>query len=212
VTGCQLFDAAIGWCAIAWGEQGVVGVQLPERTPAATLARLRRRLPAALPTALPKALPKAEERPPPPEVSTTIDAIVRLLAGEHVDLGHVVLDMRGVPAFHRRVYEVAREIPAGSTMTYGEVAAHVGEPGAARAVGQALGRNPFPIVVPCHRVLAAGGKPGGFSGGDGVATKLRMLTIEGARPAPHPTLFDSGSPSQPSGGPTVDAAGPKAST
>ena len=89
--------------------------------------------------------------------------------------------MDGVPEFHRRVYEAARAIPPGNTLSYGDIAKRVGAPGAARAVGQALGRNPFPIVVPCHRVLAAGGKIGGFSAQGGVATKRRMLAIEGAR-------------------------------
>jgi methylated-DNA-[protein]-cysteine S-methyltransferase len=95
-----------------------------------------------------------------------------------------------VPAFHRRVYEVARAIPPGATLSYGEIAARLGQHGAARAVGQALGRNPFAIVVPCHRVLTAGGKLGGFSANGGVATKRRLLSLEGARPSGQPGLFD----------------------
>lgn len=103
-----------------------------------------------------------------------------LLSGEPIDLADVVLDMDGVPEFHQRVYGVTRRIPPGETRTYGEIATALGEPGAARAVGQALGRNPFPIVVPCHRVLAAGGKAGGFSAPGGTRTKMKILDIEGA--------------------------------
>jgi len=102
------------------------------------------------------------------------------MRGEACDLASVVLDMSGVPPFHRRVYEMARTIAPGCTMSYGELASRLGVPGSARAVGQALGRNPFPIVVPCHRVLASSGKPGGFSASGGVGTKLRMLALEGA--------------------------------
>src|SRR5207247_6696232 len=109
------------------------------------------------------------------------EQMVALLRGAPTDLAAVALDMDGVRAFHRRVYEVARTIPAGKTLSYGDIAARLGAPRAARAVGQALGRNPFPIVVPCHRVLAAGGKPGGFSANGGVATKLRLLAIEAAQ-------------------------------
>src|SRR5207302_5142309 len=158
-----------GRCGIAWGECGVAGVQLPEAGEAETRARMLHRFPAAGETA------------PPPEVQQTIERIVALLRGEASDLSTVALDMDGVPEFHRRVYDAARTIPPGGTLSYGDIARRVGAPGAARAVGQALGRNPFPIVVPCHRVLAAGGKIGGFSAQGGVATKLRMLAIEGAQ-------------------------------
>jgi O-6-methylguanine DNA methyltransferase len=168
-SGFALFDTAIGPCGVAWGERGVAGVQLPESGERETRARMLHRFPAA------------GEAPPPPEVQDVVDRIVALLRGEAGDLSAVALDMDGVPTFHRRVYEVARAIPPGVTLTYGDIAARVGAPGAARAVGQALGRNPFPIVVPCHRVLAAGGKIGGFSAQGGVATKRRMLAIEGAQ-------------------------------
>jgi methylated-DNA-[protein]-cysteine S-methyltransferase len=124
--------------------------------------------------------PTAGEALPPPEVRRSIDSIVALLRGEASDLSAIALDMDGVPPFHRRVYEVARSIPPGKTLSYGDIAARLDARGAARAVGQALGQNPFPIVVPCHRVLAAGGKLGGFSAHGGIATKLRMLAIEGA--------------------------------
>jgi O-6-methylguanine DNA methyltransferase len=168
-SGFMLFDTAIGRCGIAWGERGVAGVQLPEAGDPETRARMLHRFPAA------------GEAVPPPEVQRAIDGIVGLLRGEANDLSGVALDMEHVPAFHRRVYEVARTIPPGITLSYGGIAARLGASGAARAVGQALGRNPFPIVVPCHRVLAAGGKIGGFSAEGGITTKRRMLAIEGAR-------------------------------
>ena len=168
-SGFALFDTAIGRCGIAWSERGIAGVQLPEAGEAETRARMLHRFPAA------------GEAAPPPEVQRAIDSIVGLLRGEDSDLSGIALDMDGVPEFHRRVYEAARAIPPGNTLSYGDIAKRVGAPGAARAVGQALGRNPFPIVVPCHRVLAAGGKIGGFSAQGGITTKRRMLSIEGAR-------------------------------
>lgn len=167
--GLALFDTAIGRCGIVWGERGVVGVQIPEKDAHATRACLRRRA------------PEARETSPPPAVQRAVDAIVMLLRGEASDLSAVALDMEGISPFHRRVYEIARTIPPGATRSYGEVAAQLGAPGAARAVGQALGRNPFAIVVPCHRVVAASGRPGGFSANGGVTTKLRLLSIEAGR-------------------------------
>ncbi|SFB51042.1 methylated-DNA-[protein]-cysteine S-methyltransferase [Amycolatopsis marina] len=175
--GFTVFDTAIGWCGIAWGEHGIVGAQLPEGSEQATRDRLRRRF------------PDAEETVPPAAARQAIDGVTELLRGTAVDLSDVELDLAGVPAFHRRVYEVARTIPPGSTLTYGDVAHRLNAPGSARAVGQALGSNPFAPIVPCHRVLAANGGTGGFSAGGGTATKLRMLTIEGAR-ADEPALFD----------------------
>lgn len=176
--GFVIFDTAIGACAIAWGGRGVVGVQLPEAGEAATRARMARRF------------PEASEASPPPEVQRAIDLIAALLGGAASDLSPIALDMDALPAFHRRVYEVARTIPPGETLSYGEVANRLGEPGAARAVGHALGRNPFAVVVPCHRVLAAGGRIGGFSAAGGAVTKRRLLAIEGARTADPPSLFD----------------------
>jgi methylated-DNA-[protein]-cysteine S-methyltransferase len=172
----SLFDTAIGQCGIAWNDRGVVGVQLPEASEGGTRMRMLQRFPAA------------GEAAPPPEIRRALDSIVALLEGEAADLSAIALDMAEVPPFHRRVYERARRIPPGATLSYGEIAAGIGSPGAARAVGQALGQNPFPIVVPCHRVLAAGGKIGGFSAHGGVATKRRMLAIEGAPVAGKPAL------------------------
>lgn len=174
-----LFDTAIGRCGIAWGERGIVAVQLPEVREAETRARLVRRL------------PQAREADPPGEAAAAIVGIVALLRGEARDLSQIELDMDGVPEFHCRVYAAARTIPPGTTVTYGELATLLNEPAAARAVGQALGRNPFPIIVPCHRVLAAGGGTGGFSARGGVATKMRMLSIEKANTGNAPGLFDN---------------------
>jgi methylated-DNA-[protein]-cysteine S-methyltransferase len=165
----HLFATPIGACGIAWGDRGVVGVQLPEGSEAAVRARIRGQF------------PEAREAPPPPAVRRAIDGIVALLTGEARDLSDVELDMRQVPPFHRRVYEAARAIPPGATLAYGEIAARLGEPGAARDVGSALGQNPFAIIVPCHRVVGAKGKPGGFSAHGGVKTKLRLLSIEGVQ-------------------------------
>src|ERR1700682_6327744 len=176
--GFTLFDTAIGRCGIAWNERGVIGVQLPESDPLKTRARLLNQS------------PDLREAPPPPDVQRAIDRIVGLLRGEASDLTQVALDLDQVPVFERRVYEVARTIPPGATISYGEIATRLGDRGLARDVGQALGRNPFPLIVPCHRVLAAGGKVGGFSANGGVTTKLRLLTIERARTSDAPTLFD----------------------
>jgi methylated-DNA-[protein]-cysteine S-methyltransferase len=170
-----LFDTAIGSCALIWSGRGVAGVQLPEANTAATRARVLRRFPAAT------------EAPPPPDVQRVIDGIVALLRGEARDLTGIAIDAE-VPEFNARVYAIARTIQPGQTMTYGEIAERLGEKSLAREVGKALGENPTPLIVPCHRVLAAGGKTGGFSASGGVVTKLRLLTIEGAQPG-GPTLF-----------------------
>ena len=175
--GFVLFDTAIGCCGIVWRGSGIVGVQLPEASEQATRARISRRYPEAM------------QIPAPVFVRSAIDGIVSLVAGRSSDLSTIVLDMDGVPPLHRKVYELARTIPPGQTLTYGQLASRIGEPGAARAVGQALGRNPFAIVVPCHRVVAAGGRTGGFSADGGVATKLRLLSIERASVPDPTTLF-----------------------
>jgi methylated-DNA-[protein]-cysteine S-methyltransferase len=178
--GFHLFGTPIGVCGIAWGDQGIVGVQLPESSEAAARTRFEHELPGT------------REVPPPPEVRRAVDGIVALLGGEARDLSFIELDMRHVPPFHRRVYEVARMIPPGATLSYGEIAARLGEPGAARDVGSALGQNPFAIVVPCHRVLAANGKLGGFSAHGGIRTKLRLLSIEGVQAPGTLPLFERG--------------------
>lgn len=173
-----IFDTAIGPCGIVWGERGISGVQLPMGSEDKTRKRIQQRngdLPEAEPTA---------------EVLHAIDAIKELLMGKPNDLSGVVLDLDGVPEFNRGVYDIARTIPPGKTMTYGDIAKKLGGVELSRDVGQALGHNPCPIVVPCHRVLAAGNKPGGFSANGGVVTKLKMLQIEGAFVNHTPSLFD----------------------
>lgn len=161
-----LFNTPIGTCAIAWSEPGILSLSLPEDDPEVTREFISSRVPGA------------GERAPTPEVEAVIADIGRLLAGEPVDLLGVRLDLTGVSDFHRRVYDEARRIPPGSTLTYGQIAQRLKAPGTARAIGQALGSNPFPIIVPCHRVLGANGAVGGFSAPGGVDTKLRILNIE----------------------------------
>jgi len=178
MTCYALFDTEIGRCAIAWGERGIVGVQFPEATDAALRKHMTRRFADAVETA------------PPAEIQQVIGKIGALMRGERTDLANAVIDMQQVPDFNRRVYEIARSIPPGRTLTYGDIAHRLGDPQAARDVGQALGRNPFPIIVPCHRVVAAGGRTGGFSGGEGVKTKLKLLMIEQAKIGDQPSLFD----------------------
>ena len=175
--GFCLFHTAIGPCGIAWTQDALAAVQLPEADEVGTRRRLLRYT------------GEAPEAPPPDFVRAAIARIQALLRGAHDDLSDLPLDLHGVPPFHRKVYEVTRAIPPGEVLTYGEVARRIGEPGAARAVGQALGRNPFAPVIPCHRVRAAGGRPGGFSAEGGADTKLRMLEIEKARFDGEPGLF-----------------------
>jgi methylated-DNA-[protein]-cysteine S-methyltransferase len=171
------FDTALGACAVAWGGQGIVGAQLPEGDAQALRRRMQRRFPDAV------------ERPPEGDSAAAVAGVQALLRGEPVDFSTLALDWRGLSDFHRRVYRRALAIPPGRTLSYGELAREIGEPGAARAVGQAMGANPFAPIVPCHRVLAAGGRSGGFSAHGGAATKLRLLAIEGARPDDQPSLF-----------------------
>jgi len=167
-AGFALFDTPIGACGIAWRGEALVGLQLPARDEAAGMARLARRFPS---------LGRAPMRA---WVGQVVDRIRALLAGEPVDLSAAPLDFTGIGAFEAAVYRAAREIKPGCTITYGALAQRLGDSGQARAVGQALGRNPWPIVVPCHRVTAADGRTGGFSAPGGRATKLRLLEIEGA--------------------------------
>jgi methylated-DNA-[protein]-cysteine S-methyltransferase len=174
-----LFDTAIGACAIAWSERGIVGLQLPESSGEKMRARFHHRF------------PETEEAAPPPAIERAIGLIQALLSGEAPDLSGIVVDLEGVPAFERRVYEIARGIPVGATLTYGEIAAQLGDKLLSRDVGQALGKNPFPVVVPCHRVVASDGKLGGFSAPGGMDTKRRILAIE-SRHAPALPLFAGG--------------------
>ena len=179
-----LFDTALGRCAIRWGDAGVTGVELPS---AAT------RGPSAVDAAAAPAV-----------VQAAIDGIRAVLAGESRDLGAVPIDERGIDAFPRRGYAAARRIPPGTTATYGQIARAIGEPEAARDVGMALARNPLPVIVPCHRVVAASGALTGFSAPGGLATKRRMLETRGSagvRPAGALRLIaDAGSAGHSRGG------------
>jgi len=173
--GFSVFDTAIGRCGIAWSGAGIAGTRLPETS----YADLKRRFPEGL------------DLPPPPFVHEAITRIRALLAGGRDDLASIVLDMADLPELYCRIYALTRAIPPGETRTYGDIARALGDVALARAVGQAMGRNPFPIIVPCHRVLASGGRTGGFSAPGGVDTKFRILAIEQAHGGKAPLLFDS---------------------
>lgn len=170
-----LFETSLGTCGIAWretadsGSQAVVtAVQLPEATPQATESHIARKSGSKQPGQ------------PPPEVAAVIEKIRKHLQGAIQDFRSVPLDLENIEPFFRQIYEATRQIPAGQTRTYGEIAKAVGQPTAAQEVGQAMAKNPVPIIVPCHRVSAAGGKLGGFSAPGGPATKAKLLAIEGA--------------------------------
>ena len=178
-SGYALFDTSIGRCALLWRGGLVVGAALPEASDEAMRRSLAHRFPGAA------------EADPPPEGGAAITAVIRLLEGESEDLSAVAVDLSALPEFEQRVLEETRRIPCGETRTYGEIAARLGTAGAARAVGGALGRNPIPIVIPCHRVLAASGRSGGFSAPGGVTTKMKMLQIERARRNAGQELFES---------------------
>lgn len=184
MTGFALFDTAIGRCGVAWGERGLLGVQLPEADDAKARAHLLQKASGA------------REEMPPTDVQRACDAMTELLDGTATDLSFIALDTDHLPAFNRSVYEIARTIAPGETLTYGDIATRLGDKLLSRAVGKALGENPLPIVIPCHRVLAANGKTGGFSANGGVTTKFRMLAIERAKiagaSADAPMLFDPG--------------------
>jgi methylated-DNA-[protein]-cysteine S-methyltransferase len=180
-NGYTIYDTAIGRCGIAWNAHGViVAAGLPEADDDKLRVRLLRRCPGAI------------EQAPPPAVRRAIDGVVALIAGRTTDdLSDVALDMDSVPAFNRRIYEITRAIPPGSTLTYGEIATRLGGgPELARDVGTAMGQNPVAPIVPCHRVVAAGRKAGGFSARGGVTTKLKLLAIEGAEVEGTLPLFD----------------------
>ena len=180
MAGCgyTIFDTAVGRCGIAWGDSGIIGVQLPEVREIETRRRLFR------------LYPDARELAPPPSVETAIDGIATLLRGEGADLSGVTLDLSGMPAFNARVYAFTRTIPRGATRSYGEVAAGIRASGAVRSVAQAIARNPFVIIVPCHRVLEAGGYADKISPNGGAISKRRLLSIEGTKTTASKTLFD----------------------
>jgi methylated-DNA-[protein]-cysteine S-methyltransferase len=185
-----LFDTAIGPCGVAWSERGLTSLQLPEADRGATEERLR----AA----------SGSHRPdrPPPTIAQVIAAIQRYLTGAMVDFSLVALDLTDVGPFDRRVYEAARGVGWGQTASYGELARRAGSAGAARAVGQALSRNPIAIIIPCHRIVASGNRVGGFSAFGGPCAKERLLSLEGVQVrgdapllpglAPAPRRWESG--------------------
>ena len=169
----SLFETTLGWIGIAWSAAGITHLQLPERDKTATRRRLLQRVGAAL------------ESPAEGVAAEAIPAIRALVRGEAVDLGSLPLDLDGIDGFMTRIYAEARRIGFGQTTTYGALAAMAGHPGKARETGEAMGSNPVPLIVPCHRVLAANGRLGGFSAPGGTETKRRLLGLEGARrPSP----------------------------
>jgi len=173
-----VFETALGWCALAWSEEGVVRGWLPVGSEAAIRASVARRC------------PDAAEAEPSAFAADAIEGVKALMADGATDLSHIALDLADIPLLHQRIYEIARAIPPGEVLTYGEVAERAGDKNLAREVGRALGLNPFPPIVPCHRILAASGKTGGFSAPGGVDTKMRLLNVEKARTSAAPSLFD----------------------
>jgi methylated-DNA-[protein]-cysteine S-methyltransferase len=172
-----IFETDIGWAGIAWGDNGLVGAHLPESDPGIARASFVRRFPGVVEAALPE------------ELAGVVEDIRALLRGEKPMLLEAKLDLSRVPEFNAKVYAIARQIPPGETLTYGEVAVMLGDKLLAQQVGGALGRNPWPIIVPCHRVTAAGGKLGGFTARGGVQTKQKLLAIEGAKAGAQQDLF-----------------------
>ena len=172
-----VFETVIGWAGLAWGEAGLIGAHLPERDPGIVRESFKRRFSGVL------------ESEPSPAITAIAADIQALLRGEKPDLLDAELDIRRVPEFYAKVYAIARAIPPGETLTSGEIAVQLGDRLLAQQVGVALGKNPWPIVVPCHRVTAAGGKLGGFSARGGAMTKLKLLDIEGAKAAGQKDLF-----------------------
>lgn len=175
-----IFATAAGVCGIAWNDVGIIRFLLPERNAEAVERHFRRRLPDARTAA------------PPPEVTEVIAAVERYFAGEPTDFSAVALDLAGADVFFEQVYQAVRRIGWGQTTTYGAIAKELGAgPEAARDVGQAMAKNPVPLIIPCHRVLAAGGKLGGFSAPGGAAAKTRMLELEGVTLGPPPPAQQS---------------------
>ncbi|MFI0846824.1 methylated-DNA--[protein]-cysteine S-methyltransferase [Mesorhizobium sp. IMUNJ 23232] len=163
-----VFETANGFCGIAWTGEGITRFQLPTRTPDAAERMMLRRL------------PDAEKAVPTPEIAEAIDAAKRYFAGEAVDFSGIRLDLGDQEAFFKKIYDALRQVGWGHTTTYGTLAKQLGAgPEAARDVGQAMAKNPIPLIIPCHRVLAAGGKVGGFSAPGGATSKVRMLELEG---------------------------------
>jgi methylated-DNA-[protein]-cysteine S-methyltransferase len=174
----HLFDTTLGTCGVAWSSRGLAAVQLPEKDGAATAERLA------------KKSGSTGEAPPPPWVTTLVDDIRNYLAGQKIDFSGIAVDLDGIDDVRRKIYLTLRDVPFGRTTTYGELARAIGiaDWEGARDVGEAMGRNPVPIVIPCHRVLAAGNKLGGFSAYGGTSTKKKLLALEGVNLGEAPRL------------------------
>ncbi|GLR85641.1 methylated-DNA--protein-cysteine methyltransferase [Bradyrhizobium iriomotense] len=173
-----IFDTAIGRCGIVWSGAGIVAVQLPEARELDTRRRIF------------QVHPEAREQRPSGNTELAIEAIAAFLHGDAADVPDISLDMSGVPGFNRRVYDFTRAIPRGATRTYGEIAKALGASGALHSVAQAIGKNPFMIIVPCHRVLEVGNYADRISPYGGVISKRRLLSLEGAHPVASKTLFE----------------------
>jgi len=175
-----IFETAGGFCGIAWSDAGITRFQLPTKTAESTERLLLRRLPDAEPGA------------PTPDVLEAVAAVKRYFQGEETDFSGVELDLTGQDDFFRNIYAAARRVGWGHTTTYGALAKELGAgPEAARDVGQAMAKNPVALIIPCHRVLAAGGKLGGFSAPGGSSSKARMLELEGVHLGPPPPAQQS---------------------
>ena len=172
-----VFETALGWCALSWSEAGIVAGRLPQPGEAGVRAAMVKRFGEV-------------EAAPPPFAAEAVAGVQALMADGTTDLSHIQLDMAAIPPLHVQLYAIARAIPPGETLTYGEVAERLGDKNLAREVGRGLGLNPFPPIVPCHRILAASGKTGGFSAPGGVETKMKLLNLERARTTSAPSLFD----------------------
>jgi methylated-DNA-[protein]-cysteine S-methyltransferase len=168
-----IFETAGGFCGIAWSQAGILRFQLPTKSAEATEHLLLRRLPEAQPGT------------PTPDVQEAVSEVRRYFDGDATDFSRFRLDLEGQEPFFREIYDAARRIPWGETTTYGALAKALGAgPEAARDVGQAMAKNPVALIIPCHRVLAAGGKIGGFSAPGGANSKARMLELEGVHVGP----------------------------
>ncbi|MDT6940025.1 methylated-DNA--[protein]-cysteine S-methyltransferase [Brucella pseudogrignonensis] len=176
-TGINIFETPIGPCGIAWHTDKIIGVEIGDLDESETRYRLRSRF------------SNANEAAPPAYVSAAIDKVRALLEGGNPDFSQTPLALDPLPELNRKVYEILLALKAGETITYGAIARRLGDVSLSQAVGYALGKNPFPIIVPCHRVLGSNGKVGGFSAAGGTATKLRLLNIERARTSAEPDLF-----------------------
>lgn len=175
----MVFDTAIGLCGLAWRGDGISNVVIHERSVESATARLAKDGGDSV----------VVDAAMPDEIAVAVQRITAHLGGALDPLRDIEVDLGEIGGFRRDVYDVARSVDPGDTITYGEIAAQLGNPNASREVGQAMGSNPVPLIVPCHRVLAAGGKLGGFSAPGGISTKLKLLAIEGAAYQGQPTLF-----------------------